>query len=371
MALPAAGQPISFGDINDELGNSTNAELDLKSASEEFGEDAAPYGMDELAGLSDALATINSFAVATNNSVAGRLDLTWDFSVGAGVPAITSIAIKRSANSDMSSATTITTIDDDAHSDTGQGNNATRYYQADVVNASGTRQSSIINATTLALPGFSSFTAQTGTSSGEIDLNWGTTGIVDSFVVKRSTNSDMSSPTNLTTTNDGAETPGSVTAAVVYYHATATNDAGSTNSSIVNASPPGTAWSNLQGDPQNLLGAEGGTETSNAASIDLAGGSGNTVITLVTAGGIVGTLQIAYSTSGDPGASGTANGGSGFGNSSSHRTIDQSTFSSGTLHFRTKFIHVSGKDGTGSYTVTFTNNSEANGDFNGSLTFGL
>ena len=31
MALPAAGQPISFGDINDELGNSTNAELDLKS----------------------------------------------------------------------------------------------------------------------------------------------------------------------------------------------------------------------------------------------------------------------------------------------------------------------------------------------------
>ena len=118
MALPAAGQPISFGDINDELGNSTTATLDLKSASEEFGEDAAPYGMDELAGLSDALATINSFAVATNNSVAGRLDLTWDFSVGAGVPAITSIAIKRSANSDMSSATTITTTDDDAQSDT-------------------------------------------------------------------------------------------------------------------------------------------------------------------------------------------------------------------------------------------------------------
>ena len=132
-----------------------------------------------------------------------------------------------------------------------------------------------------------------------------------------------------------------------------------------------TAWSNLTGDPQNLLGAEGGTEVSNAASIDLANGSGNTVITLATAGGIVGTLQIAYSTSGDPGASGTANGGSGFGNSSSHRTIDQSTYSSGTLHFRTKFIHVSGKDGTGSYTVTFANNSETNGDFNGSLTFGL
>ena len=31
MALPAAGQPISFGDINDELGNSGNRTLDLKA----------------------------------------------------------------------------------------------------------------------------------------------------------------------------------------------------------------------------------------------------------------------------------------------------------------------------------------------------
>jgi hypothetical protein len=132
-----------------------------------------------------------------------------------------------------------------------------------------------------------------------------------------------------------------------------------------------TAWSNLSGDPQNMLGADGGTEVSNAASIDLANGSGNTVITMGTSGGIVGTLQIAYSTSGDPGASGTANGGSGFGSSGSHRTIAEGTYSSGTLHFRTKFVHVSSKDGTGAYTVTFTNNSVADGNFNGSLTFGL
>ena len=132
-----------------------------------------------------------------------------------------------------------------------------------------------------------------------------------------------------------------------------------------------TAWSNLTGDPQNLIGLDGGSEVSNAASIDLANGSGNTVITLATAGGIVGTLSIAYSTSGDPGASGTANGGSGFGNSSSHRTIAEGTYSSGTLHFRTKFQHVASKDGTGTYTVTFTNNSVADNNFNGNLTFGL
>ena len=132
-----------------------------------------------------------------------------------------------------------------------------------------------------------------------------------------------------------------------------------------------TAWSNLSGDPQNLIGVDGGTEVSNAASIDLANGSGNTVITLATAGGIVGTLSIAYSTSGDPGASGTANGGSGFGTSTSHRTIAAGTYDSGTLHFRTKFVHVSTKDGTGTYTVTFTNNSVADNNFNGNLTFGL
>ena len=132
-----------------------------------------------------------------------------------------------------------------------------------------------------------------------------------------------------------------------------------------------TAWSNLSGDPQNMLGADGGTEVSNAASIDLANGSGNTVITMGTSGGIVGTLQIAYSTSGDPGSSGTANGGSGFGSSGTHRTIAEGTYSSGTLHFRTKFIHVSTKDGSGDYTVTFTNNSVADGNFNGSLAFGL
>ena len=34
MALPSAGNPISFKDINDELGNSSQATLDLKSASE-------------------------------------------------------------------------------------------------------------------------------------------------------------------------------------------------------------------------------------------------------------------------------------------------------------------------------------------------
>ena len=53
MALPSAGNPISFKDINEEIGNTGNAELDLKTAAETFG-DTEPFGMDELLGQSSA-----------------------------------------------------------------------------------------------------------------------------------------------------------------------------------------------------------------------------------------------------------------------------------------------------------------------------
>lgn len=74
MPLPDSGQPISFEDINLELGNSANAELDLQSASELFGESDAPYGMDELAGLSFntftyGMAGVSGFAVSDDGTV--------------------------------------------------------------------------------------------------------------------------------------------------------------------------------------------------------------------------------------------------------------------------------------------------------------
>jgi hypothetical protein len=74
MPLPDSGQPISFEDINLELGNSANAELDLQSASVLLGESDAPYGMDELAGLSFntftyGMAGVSGFAVADNGTV--------------------------------------------------------------------------------------------------------------------------------------------------------------------------------------------------------------------------------------------------------------------------------------------------------------
>ena len=153
MALPAAGLPISFKDINDELGNSSQATLDLKSASESLGESDAPFGMDELAGLSDDGITFSAFAAA-QGSGQGEIDVSWTLSTPSGVSFATNgFVLSGSANSDMSSPTIELQNSNGAGSpftDTGLGNNTTRYYRANTTTTAGTFvQSSIRNATTL------------------------------------------------------------------------------------------------------------------------------------------------------------------------------------------------------------------------------
>jgi hypothetical protein len=74
MPLPDVSQSISFEDINLELGNDSDAELDLQSASVLLGESDAPYGMNELANLSFntftySTAGVYNFAVAGNGTV--------------------------------------------------------------------------------------------------------------------------------------------------------------------------------------------------------------------------------------------------------------------------------------------------------------
>lgn len=51
MALPSSGA-ISFSDLNIAIGNASNAQLDLQSASNALQASGAPYGMDELYGQS-------------------------------------------------------------------------------------------------------------------------------------------------------------------------------------------------------------------------------------------------------------------------------------------------------------------------------
>ena len=127
---------------------------------------------------------------------------------------------------------------------------------------------------------------------------------------------------------------------------------------------PTTKFSNQSGDA-TLSGNLGDTVISDALSIQLANGSGNTAITNTqTSAGAV-TLTVAFSTSGDPGTSGTDNSGTGF---ISFPKNDLS-FTSGTLRYRIKAVAAGSGDGTGSSIISFTNNGVTNSDCDITLNF--
>ena len=248
MALPAAGQPISFGDMNDELGNSTTATLDLKDASEDLGETSAPYGMDELAGISfsNVTPTFTTDLTATNASLTGEGKVKTDWVVNLD-PTSTqggeSFLLKRSVNSNMSSATNVSTVNDNTETITGLTAGTLYYFQATGTNDAGSTNSSIVNARATDLASFTSFTATTNNDgTGKINLAWeidnGHPSSLSSFSLKRSTNSNMigGGLTEISTTNDGTEALTGLTAGVTYYfQITINNGVGAVNSSIVNA----------------------------------------------------------------------------------------------------------------------------------------
>jgi len=151
MALPAAGQPMSFGDINDELGNTTTDTLDLKSASEVFGE-TAPFGMDELAGLSNDAPEFTTALTATADSVdPSKVVLAWAVGVPTGAPAISAFTLKRATDSNISAnvSTLSTNAAGSPVNDTGLAGGTQFFYRASATNEIGTTVSND-NATTTA-----------------------------------------------------------------------------------------------------------------------------------------------------------------------------------------------------------------------------
>ena len=127
---------------------------------------------------------------------------------------------------------------------------------------------------------------------------------------------------------------------------------------------PSTKFSNQAGD-FTMTGDMGDTVISDLKTIQLANGSGNTAITnsQTSAGNV--TLTIALSTSGDPGTGGSDNSGTGF---ISFPKNDLS-FTSGTLRYRIKAVAASSGDGTGTATISFTNNGVTNSDMDITLNF--
>lgn len=125
-----------------------------------------------------------------------------------------------------------------------------------------------------------------------------------------------------------------------------------------------TSWSNVPADFN--LHASGDnfsvdSATSPAKSITLSGGSGNSSISCQQPSNGNIELKVAYSLNGDPGTSGTANSGSGFGNNAP----SISTTTNDTIYLRFKLIEVKANSGNLSAenrTITFTNNSVSNTD---------
>jgi len=128
---------------------------------------------------------------------------------------------------------------------------------------------------------------------------------------------------------------------------------------------PSTKFTTAPGD-RTIAGDLGDTiVVDEAMTIQLANGSGNTAITnSQTSAGAV-TLTIALSTSGDPGTNGTGNSGTGF----ISFPKNDLNFQSGTLHFRIKAVAAGSGDGTGSATISFTNNGVTNSDLDLTLNF--
>ena len=295
MALPAAGQPISFGDINDELGNSTTATLDLKDASIDLGETAAPYGMDELAGISfsNVTPTFTTDLTATNAGLTGEGKIKTDWVVNldpTGTQGGESFILKRSVNSNMSSATNVSTTNDDTQTITGLTAGTLYYFQATGTNDAGSTNSSIVNARATDLASFTSFTATTNNDgTGKINLAWeidnGHPSSLSSFSLKRSTNSNMigGGLTEISTTNDGTEALTGLTAGVTYYfQITINNGVGAVNSSIVNAvasSKPGinsftaTRHETIQGRIDLAWNISAGTDSLNSILVTRKAGS--------------------------------------------------------------------------------------------------
>ena len=151
MALPAAGQPISMSMINVELGDGIFDTIDLKAASETFGE-TAPFGMDELAGLSHDTPAFTTALTATADSVdPSKVVLAWAVGVPTGAPAISAFTLKRATDSNISAnvSTLSTNAAGSPVNDTGLAGGTQFFYRASATNSIGTTVSND-NATTTA-----------------------------------------------------------------------------------------------------------------------------------------------------------------------------------------------------------------------------
>ena len=401
MPLPSAGNPISFSQVNEELGNSAEAKIDLKSASEGLGEDVAPYGLDELQGLSFGR-ILQSIGYLDYDAQEGDPSVTEDTAAPYVDGQLHLAAGAENVDAD------ITAIDDNYYNSDGGFSNGDILYLnntgltfPDFPNppgASGLEQdgylvnktsnkvffytrstsavSNVINRAPVAMP---TPTLAVVGSSIRVTIPNHETRVVKNYVIQRKTNSGGTfatlatispsafgnySNTSVTTTYDDS----SISAGNNYfYKVKATNAFGETAYEVSNPTsenlPAGTtiSYSNVASvaglgtdDPPNETFYD---EAVTPMTVSITGGSGTTSIS--KSDNISSTTQFAWSTSGDPmdissgttDTTATSNGGSGW--------VSSATGISGnTIYFRIRVDEATRTiDESGTLTITTTNNS--------------
>lgn len=396
MPLPSAGNPISFSQVNEELGNSAEAKIDLKSASEGLGEDVAPYGLDELQGLSFGR-ILQSIGYLDYDAQEGDPSVTEDTAAPYVDGQLHLAAGAENVDAD------ITAIDDNYYnSDGGFGNGDILYLnntgltfpdfpsslggtdglQSDgyLVNKTSNKVffytrstsavSNVINRAPVTMP---TPTLAVVGSSIRVTIPNHETRVVKNYVIQRKTNSGGTfatlatispsafgnySNTSVTTTYDDS----SISAGNNYfYKVKATNAFGETAYEVSNPTsenlPVGTTISSTPASPSISVFNDplaDPTTTDSAVgpliTVSITNRVGNSTIT--ESESMAGNFQFAWSTSNDPGESGNDNGGSGFtGGSVSNVNGD-------IIYIRPKFTE-GGRDNneTGTANINVTNNS--------------
>jgi len=300
--------------------------------------------------------SFSSFTATRSETVAGRIDLAW--SVSAGTSAITSFLITRKLNSAAGpSDTSVTTTNDGSEAVTGLGTNATWHFYAQAISDDGTGTANA-SATTRPAPTIDSFTATAGASAGEIDIVY-TTSNADTVTLKEDNTTDGVYETtiiNNTTPVDGSLTRTGLTGGNLHTYQLTATGAGSVVDTDSATPVASTSWTLPTNFSLFVLSDIFSTDSAVSAlkTATLTNGSGTTSISCQQPSNGNIQLQVAASTTGDPGTSGTANSGTGFANTLS------SLANASTYYLRFKLAETKANTGGQSSqgrTITFTNNS--------------
>ena len=373
MALPSAGNSISFKQINDELGNDSQAQLDLETAAETGFGLSKPHGLNEMFGLSlSRLEIVVRYMklVVQDGPESGQTQYVgWadgDLDDCAGLDgSVEDDLVSIESENDFNEDGNVSNGDVIFANSTGTTKPVYASGNSDELQADGylveTTQNNIflydksdsdISNVISRTPEIPTKPTLVADSSTQITVTIPTTNtqVTKTFKIQRSINgasfSDLATITpsakgnfaNTSVNTTYVDSSGLSAGDVVKYQVRGQNDFTNSNFSQESntvTTPTGTSISSSPTSELIILGSNSTTigppAQSGLLTVSITNRGSNTVAIARTQN-TSGAFTVAYSTSGDPGTSGTANGGSGFGTGTGG-----SPLSSDTIYIRTQF----------------------------------